>query len=207
MSSALKEVALRCRCGRVRGVASDVSPDTGNRVVCYCDDCQAFARFLERDDVTNAAGGSDIYQLPPARLRITEGAELLRCLRLSPGGRALFRWYTECCRTPVANTLPRVAFAGTSHLFMDHAADGRSRDEVLGPPLGHIHTRYARGPVPPEAQARVSFGLIVRSVRTIGGWTLRGLGQPSPFFDAETREPRVTPRVLTPDERAALRPA
>jgi hypothetical protein len=36
---------LRCRCGRVRGIASDVSPSSGFRFVCYCKDCQAFARF------------------------------------------------------------------------------------------------------------------------------------------------------------------
>ncbi len=29
------------------GVATDASPATGNRLVCYCDDCQAFAWFLE----------------------------------------------------------------------------------------------------------------------------------------------------------------
>ena len=40
------QVSLKCRCGTLRGVATDVSPATGNRVVCHCDDCQAFARFL-----------------------------------------------------------------------------------------------------------------------------------------------------------------
>jgi hypothetical protein len=32
----------------VRGVASEVSPSSGFRFVCYCKDCQAFAHFLER---------------------------------------------------------------------------------------------------------------------------------------------------------------
>ena len=57
---------LRCRCGRVRGVASEVAPSAGFRFVCYCQDCQAFARFLERPDVFDAAGGTDIFQIQPA---------------------------------------------------------------------------------------------------------------------------------------------
>jgi len=42
----------------MRGVASDVSPSTGFRFVCYCKDCQALARFLERADVLDPVGGS-----------------------------------------------------------------------------------------------------------------------------------------------------
>ena len=61
------DLALRCRCGHVRGIARDVSPANGFRFVCYCKDCQAFARFLERADVLDPAGGTDIFQMPPGR--------------------------------------------------------------------------------------------------------------------------------------------
>jgi hypothetical protein len=57
---------LRCRCGRVRGIAGDVSPSSGFRFVCYCGDCQAFAHFLDRADVLDAAGGTDIFCRPRA---------------------------------------------------------------------------------------------------------------------------------------------
>jgi len=46
------DIPLRCRCGHVRGVAIGVAPSTGFRFVCYCKDCQAFARFLGRADAT-----------------------------------------------------------------------------------------------------------------------------------------------------------
>ena len=91
------DLPLRCRCGRVRGVASDVSPSGGFRFVCYCKDCQAFARFLERPDVLDPAGGTDIFQMPPARVRLSAGMDAVRCLRLSDKG--VLRWYTDCCRT------------------------------------------------------------------------------------------------------------
>ncbi len=69
---------LRCRCGRVRGAASDVSPTRGFRFVCYCTDCQVFARFLERRDVLDAAGGTDIFQMPAGHVKLTAGADALR---------------------------------------------------------------------------------------------------------------------------------
>ena len=116
MYSFRETIPLRCKCGRVRGVAMDVSRSTGFRFVCYCKDCQAFARFLERADVLDTAGGTDIFQMPPARVRLTEGTEAIRCLRLSD---KILRWYTDCCRTPIANTAAdsRFPLAGTIHCF------------------------------------------------------------------------------------------
>jgi hypothetical protein len=128
------DLPLRCRCGHVRGVASKVSPSSGFRFLCYCKDCQAFARFLERADVLDVAGGTDIFQMPPARVKLTAGTDALRCLRFSSN---VFRWYTDCCRTPIGNTAadPRFPVIALIHSFMDHQADGRSRDAVLGPPF------------------------------------------------------------------------
>ena len=58
----------------MRGVANSVSPSTGFRFVCYCKDCQAFARFLDRTDVLDPAGGTNIFHMPPARMKLTAGA-------------------------------------------------------------------------------------------------------------------------------------
>jgi hypothetical protein len=77
------DLPLRCRCTRVRGVASKVAPSAGFRFVCYCRDCQAFARFLERPDVLDPAGGTDIFQMPPGRVKFVAGADAVRCLRFS----------------------------------------------------------------------------------------------------------------------------
>jgi hypothetical protein len=197
------ELPLRCRCGHIRGVATNASPSSGFRFVCYCRDCQAFARFLERADVLDRAGGTDIFHMPPARVKLTAGTDAMRCLRLS---NRVLRWYSECCRTPIANTPagPGFPVIGMVHSFMDHAADGRSRDEVLGPPLCSIFERSAVGPLPPNAPGPPSVGLYVRRVPTLLGWWVRGLGRPTPFFDDRTKAARAVPRELTPSERAAL---
>ena len=197
------QVMLRCRCDTVRGVATDVSPASGNRVVCYCDDCQAFARFLERDDVMNAAGGTEIFQMPPANVRITEGAAALRCVRLSRKG--MHRFYTECCKTPVGNTVSaRVPFVGLIHCFMDPERDGRTRDEVLGKTVTSIHGRFAIGPAPAHVHPGVPLAMVATIVRRLASWWLSGKGTSTPFFDARTRAPRAEPRILTAAERVAL---
>jgi hypothetical protein len=161
---------------------------------------RAFARFLERPDVLDAAGGTDIFQMPTGRVKLNAGTDAVRCLRLSS---KVFRWYTDCCRTPIGNTAgPRFPVVGLIHSFMSHEADGRSRDEALGPPLCRIYERSALGPLPPNAPAPPSLSIFALRASRILGWWLRGLGRPTPFFDDNA--PLSVPRVLTPRERAAL---
>ena len=196
------DLPLRCRCGRVRGVASEVAPSAGFRFVCYCRDCQAFARFLGRPDVLDAAGGTDIFQMPIGRMKLTGDTDAVRCVQLSS---KVFRWYAECCRTPIGNTAgPRFPVIGLVHSFMSPQADGRSRDEVLGPPHCRIYERSATGPLPPDAPAPPSLATFARRASRILGWWLRGLGRPTPFFDDLTKAPLSRPHALTRSERAAL---
>jgi len=192
-----KDLLLRCRCGHVRGIAHEVAPDSGFRFVCYCQDCQAFARFLERPDVLDTAGGTDIFQMPTGRVKLAAGMDAVRCLRFSG---KVFRWYADCCRTPIGNTAgPRFPVVGLIHSFMDHDADGRSRDEALGAPLCRIFERSAVRPLPLNAAAPPSLGLFARRPTTLLCWWLPGLGRPNPFFDDDTNARRSAPRVLAPN--------
>ena len=176
------EVPLRCRCGRIRGVASGVSPSTGFRFVCYCTDCQAFARFLAGTSILDAAGGTDIFQMPPARVHITAGADAMRSLARS---RRVLRWYADCCRTPIANTAATARFpiVAIIHAFMDHAATDRSRDEALGPRLCRIYDRSATAPLPGNAPPPPSLAVFARRASLMLRWWIAGLARPTPFFD------------------------
>ncbi|MBV8654272.1 MAG: hypothetical protein JO255_22620 [Alphaproteobacteria bacterium] len=199
-ADAAQDLSLRCRCGHLRGVATDVSPRAGFRFICYCRDCQDFARFLERPDVLDAAGGTDIFQMPPGRLKLTAGTDAVRCLQLSG---KVFRWYSDCCRTPIGNTAgPRFPVVGLIHAFMDHDEDGRSGDEALGPPRCRLYERSARGPLPPDAPPPLSLSLVARRTSRLLGWWLRGLGRPNPFFDDRTGAPLSAPRAVTRGEPA-----
>ena len=204
MTQSPVDVALRCRCGRVHGMANECAPHTGFRFICYCEDCQAFARFLERPDVLDAAGGTDIFHMPAGRVKLTAGADAVRCLQFSS---RVFRWYTDCCRTPIANTAgPRFPVVGLIHAFMSHNAGGHSRDEALGAPLCRIFEGSAIAPLPPDAPPPRSLGLVALRVPTLLGWWMRGLGRPNPFFDVQTEAPLSVPRAFAPHERAALAP-
>ena len=199
------DVPLRCRCGHVHGTASGIAPSSGFRLVCYCKDCQAFASFLGRADVLDAAGGTDIFQMPLAHVKLTAGADAVRCVRLSTSG--AYRWYAECCQTPIGNTAgSRMPMIGVIHSFMDHEASGRSRDAVLGRPRCGLFATSANGPIPPTAPPPPSPILFIRRIAKLLGWWMGGLARPTPFFDGVTGAPLSVPRVLTPTEGAALGP-
>lgn len=170
-----------------------------------CDDCQLYAHWLgSAERVLDEYGGTDIFQLAPAQLQITAGVEQIACMRLTEKG--VMRWYTECCRTPIANTLAsaKVPFAGVVHTFMDHQGDGRSRDEALGPVRAKIHARYCPGDPPADAHPKAPLGLIVRAVRQLLGGVIRRASRPSPFFDAQGK-PIAEPYLVSDKERGTLR--
>ena len=92
---------LRCRCGAIQGTVD--SRHVYGRAVCYCTDCQAFARYLgSQDQVLNRQGGTEIVAILPAAVHFETGLDKLACMSLSDKG--LLRWYASCCRTPIGNT-------------------------------------------------------------------------------------------------------
>jgi len=200
--AAPKDVALQCRCGAVRGIAHGVTPEIGNHCVCYCDDCQAFIKFLGRTaDVLDANGGTDIFQLSPARIEFTAGRERVACVRLTPKG--LARWYASCCNTPIGNTMatPGVPFVGLVRAFAPEPTGN-----AFGPIRTRVFRQFATGDraaIPPNVQPQ--WRMLLRVLRLMLGWRLRGDHKRSPFFDAATGAPLAAPRVLTTSEREALR--
>ena len=201
MTQNSRQLNLRCRCGHVSGIALDVAPASSLRLVCYCRYCRAFAHFLDRPDVLDSAGGTDILQMPPGRVKIVTGADAVRCMKLS--GR-VFRWYTECCRTPIGNTgSPRIPLVGLIHCFI--SGDSADLNDAVGAPRYRVYSESATGPLPPDAPPQPSNATIVLRVASLLlGWWMRGLGRPNPLFDAKTGAPLSEPRLLTPEERAAL---
>jgi hypothetical protein len=188
-------VPFHCRCARVKGVIADLSPETANRCICYCKDCRAFVHHLDRGDLLDAHGGVDIVQVARARMRIDEGADELRCLRLTAKG--MHRWYVACCRSPIANTMPRLPFAGLSRSLLEVEERGLPDPDL-------IHGRSAVGGLPPGASAGLSLRGVARPARLFASWLARGLGHPSPLFTRDEK-PVVDPEILSPAAREELR--
>jgi hypothetical protein len=192
---------VSCSCREVRGLVTDVGPYAVNRVVCYCDDCQAFLHALDRADLLDDQGGTDIVQLAPASLSFVQGREHIVGLRLTPRG--LYRWYASCCRTPLGNTLgPAIPFIGV--VAQAFESETQKPDQLFGRPIGRIFAKYALGR-PPAASARLNPWLLVRAIRMVLGWRLRGKAWPHPFFDRARRAPTFPLTTLSPQEREALR--
>jgi hypothetical protein len=189
------DISLQCRCGQVRGVALGVSPATTSHVVCYCDDCQAFARFLGTPGVMDAHGGTDIFHMAPSRLRITSGLDALKAVRLREKGR-LLRWFAGCCRTPVSNTISaRVPFVAIVHSFWRRDGEGPLPSDVLTPPVG-IWGRFAIGGPLRGVHDKASPWFYAKVGANLLRWKITGQGRPSPFFDDRTGAPRAQPKIL-----------
>jgi hypothetical protein len=195
------EAKLSCTCGKVRAIASGVGPNTVNRIVCYCSDCQAFLHQLRRSDLFDAHGGSDIVQLAPASLRIEQGQALIRVLRLSEKG--LFRFYASCCNTPFGNCVPFPPFLGIARQTFSFDASGGA-DAAVGAPRGLVYGQHAVG-TPPPGSTKLNPLLIARILLSMLRWRLRGQHKPHPYFD-ENKQPRYPVITLSSAEREQLRP-
>ncbi|HLD68466.1 MAG TPA: DUF6151 family protein [Pseudomonas sp.] len=197
---------ISCNCGKLKGRLEQTQGV--NRGLCYCADCQAFARFLNRDtDVLDQSGGTDVVQTVPKHLSFTEGLEHLACMRLSPNG--LLRWYAACCNTPIGNTSAnfKLSFVGLIHncLATEAEAKAGALDQAFGPKRMQVNTASALGQPKPR-----SFGLLP-AIPRIAGMLLKarldGSYKRTPFFNPDSGTPIVTPRVLSLQEREALKSA
>jgi hypothetical protein len=189
---------IECSCGKFKGILSQKV----NRVVCYCQDCQAFARFLNRDrEILDEIGGTEIVQTTPKSVTFTAGTEYLACVRLTPNG--LLRWYTTCCNTPIGNT-PfdfKLSFVGLVHNCL--VTRQTSLDEAFGSIQMSVHAKDAKGEPKPK-----SFGVLTSMSRAIGSILkarIDGSYKLTPFFLPESGVPIVAPIVLSSQELETLK--
>lgn len=139
-------------------------------------------------------------QILPRNITLTQGTEVLACIRLTPQG--LLRWYAGCCNTPIGNTLatPRISFIGLVHNCLENP--DRPLDEAFGPVRAWLHTKSAQGePKPRLAGLGTSIAWFMTNTlkaRFNGGYKI------TPFFHSDTGAPVASPRVLSIDEHAGV---
>jgi Family of unknown function (DUF6151) len=190
---------LRCRCGLVQG-AVDVRHSAG-RALCYCKDCQAFARFLQREsEILDHLGGTEIIATVPRRVRFNAGFDKVVCMSLSENG--LLRWYASCCRTPIGNT-PRDR--KISYVGLVRACLAGSDDEIrrwFGPLEIALNAQSARGEV--RSTPMATFVGVLKIIRNVAGARLNGGYKDNAFFAVDSGAPTKVPKNLTLAERRAL---
>jgi len=171
---------FRCRCGQLQGEVVDTRG--AMRAVCYCRDCQAYARWLGgTGDVLDAAGGTDVVATHARHVRFTAGRPQLACMSLSPKG--LLRWYAACCKTPIGNT-PRdrkLPYVGLVHTCLEQA---RPLEPTFPPVQMDVNRAGAAGRAPARGGplAMLKFGAMVLR---LGAARFTGSYRASPFFDAQ----------------------
>jgi uncharacterized damage-inducible protein DinB len=150
--------SIHCHCGKLKGTLNRTQEV--NRCVCYCADCQAFARFLKREDeILDEMGGTSIIQTIPANIRFTEGIGNLSCMSLTENG--MLRWYAGCCNTPIGNTLStsNLSFIGLIHNCL--SSEQTDLDNTFGPIKMYINTKSAFGERKPKSVGELSVTLRV----------------------------------------------
>jgi hypothetical protein len=186
---------LRCRCGTLHGHV--VVSSGAIRAICYCKDCQAYARFLDTRGITDENGGTEIVATLPKQVHFSSGLEALACMSLSERG--ILRWYASCCRTPIGNTPrePKVSYAGIVRSCLESRSP--TLESSFGPLRIAVNTKSARSSVRPSPIATIAgMGTLMKSLL---GARLTGGYKDNPFFEPGTSTPVRPVHVLSPAER------
>ena len=184
----MNNLKLACKCGKVQGVLQKATAKEGIRLVCYCDDCQAFAHYLSNNGILDANNGTELFQVSYANVEILKGTEYLSSIKLTEKG--MIRWYTACCKTPIGNTVSaKQPFIGLIHTFFDGAVN---RDTTLGPIWAHTSIKKDS----PAAHLNTPvYTIIPRIVQRLITWKLRDSLKKNPFFTSGG-EPASEPKIL-----------
>ncbi|WP_371227488.1 DUF6151 family protein [Roseovarius sp. 2305UL8-3] len=190
------------RCGATHLRVDVPGASAGTRAICYCKDCQTAAQLHgDGADMLSPAGGSDIWQTTPDRIKIVKGAEHLKVIRLSPKG--LMRWHAGCCGTPMFNTLPNLKLPFIGMILRQSARS--DADAVYGKLRCHASTEGVR----PGAGAstrdkgfkRAGFDVLQRM---LAAW-LSGRSKDTPLIGKDGK-PIAPVEVITKDQRRAAIP-
>lgn len=168
--------------------------------MCYCKDCQAFARYLGKADIVlDAMLGTDIVATLPKYVSFASGVGSLACLSLTDRG--LLRWYASCCGTPIGNTLRdyRVPYVGLVHVCLGTPA---AIEASFGPVRLRVNTSSAKGR--PQSMPLSTAAALLRFAPTVFLTRVDGSYKTTPFFSADGA-PIAQRKVLTRAELEAAR--
>ena len=170
----IERVRMRwtCNCGQVELA---VAAGDGTRIVCYCASCQRFANRFGAGETLDAAGGADLYQTAPETVQITKGREHLSWIKFTSKGPN--RWYTTCCKTPMANSLGTRAIPFAT--VLSYNIDDKSG---LGPVAARVNRKAATAHISedPGNAGKAIRAFIWRALRS----RVSGRYKQNPFFDA-----------------------
>ncbi len=183
---------ISCDCGAFEAKLTAFPDNTPGRLMCYCKDCQAFTNKIDRADVLDEYGGTEIIPAYPKDVEFIQGVEKLKCNRLSPNG--LYRWSTTCCNSPIANTRPAFPWVGIFHTT--YKTKDPNALNSLGEIKSRIFGRDAKDGAPFDISNKIGFKAMMAVMPFILKGKLKKMSEPSPFFKADGETPIVEPVLL-----------
>jgi hypothetical protein len=183
---------ISCDCGSFVANLISFPKNTPGRLVCYCDDCQAYATKLKRTDILDQFGGTEVIPAYPNEIEVIQGLDKLKCYRLTEHG--TYRWATSCCNSPLVNIRPGFPWAGIIHTaYTNQNPDALSE---LGDIRCRIYGKYAREGAPFNISETIAFRdkLIVMPFILKG--KILGKDKNSPFFGSDNKTPICEPEIL-----------
>ena len=187
------DLSYACACETLSGWIEKAGPQQGDHIVCYCSDCQEFARLLGAEDrVLDDAGGTALYQSRCARVKIEQGRERLACFHLTE--KSTLRWYAACCNTPMFNTYANGRIPYVTTVLAN--CDFHRRAALLQPPIGHLNLQDATGMTDgliPMSMAKLMQRFFWRMLKDIVSRRRRR----SALFNPDTLEPISVPQRVS----------
>lgn len=183
---------IQCDCGKFKAELLNFPKSSPGRLVCYCNDCQDYARKLKREDVLDPYGGTQVVPVYPNDFKILEGEEYLKCNQLREKG--LKRWSVTCCNTAVVNTMSKFPWAGIPHNLFTNAEPGCL--EKLGPIRSRIKGKFKTA----EAPFKISEDMKLKDILVVLPFILKGFAlkkfNHSPFFKEDGKTPIKDVEIL-----------
>ncbi len=176
---------IQCDCGNFQAELANSPKNSPGRLMCYCDDCQAFAETLKRTDILDEFGGTQLVPAYPSDITFIKGANHLCYSQVTQDG--LHRFSTDCCNSPIANTRANFPWAGIFHSAYT-AADTKALSK-FGDIRARIMGKYAKG----KPDFKISDKLGLRDMVAVLPFILKGKlfgkHKGSPFFEPDGLTP------------------
>lgn len=182
---------ISCDCGSFKAKLLAFPKNTPGHLACYCRDCQAYLNRIDRADVLDAYGGTEIIPAYPSELKILQGKALLQNYKLTEKG--LHRWATTCCNSPMVNAKPGFPWLGIYHTAYKNT-DPSALDR-LGGIKSRIFGRDAIGEAPFNISEKITFKDMMVVLPFIIKGKITNKSRGSEFYHADNT-PIVEPIIL-----------
>jgi len=193
MSSLTETAEIGCDCGKFKANLTAFPKNTPGRLACYCNDCRQFLEKIDRTDLLDEFGGTEIVPVYPSEIEFSQGKEHLQCHRLTKKG--LHRWKTSCCNSPIANT--KVGFPWIGLFHSTYTATDPESLTRLGNIKSRIFGRDAKEGAPFKISNKISFSDFLVVLPFVVKGKILKKQRHSPFFENDGTTPVCTPHVFS----------